>query len=749
MKKLYKSLLLGLLAIGSTLPAAAQQVPNADFEGGWVDCTPWTSDPNTKKVGKTPNYWCISHVAGMSGTGATQVGQEVDGYNSTSAAKLINSPNSILQSQSVPGYMTLGTTWSTAKGMNASNPDGGSFGGIAFTYRPDAMGFMYQRERKDGTEKSTILFYSWKGEWTQEKVPANIGLLSTKTVTMVNRDVNILGKSYSQGGTVKASEDAELISVLEYDITDTESTTDWTEFYQEIEYKSNATPTMMNIVFSAGDYFGGKAVIKQGNSLTVDNVKLYYYSRLESLTAGDITVTPDEDAIVAVDAEYDADAISLKLIGQTAEATSEYDEATGILTVTVSNVDADRDGKSSHVYTFQFNVKGGDPEPPVEVTGDPYAGYLNVSMMDSPLAVNKNTTVFIDHADNGTCTFTLPNFSLSEELQLGNIVVPNTKYETAADGTVTYTGVVEGMELLGGMLTADVTLDGTIKDGDVNMNINVTWEGMPIPVTFTTKPLNAQYFDGYLNVEMMGSPLAENESKQITIFPTMNEAGEATCTFMLPDFTLATLGDESIGDIVVDNVTTTQQCDIVAYEGYVPALELLDGELIAEVSLEGTINDNNIVKMFIDVVWDGISIPVTFTTNEIESTEGLFDTEEEIAIQLSLDDLWKLVVDPMDNVTFESDNDDIAYVSERNYIIPVSDGVCNITATRQAATRSVDTKTFQVTVTSTTGVQSVVISTANGETEYYDLRGVKVDINNAPAGIYISRQGNKAIKFVK
>ena len=43
----------------------------------------------------------------------------------------------------MPGYMGLGTTWNTSV-MGQQN-DGGSFGGIEFTNRPDAVEFYYQR----------------------------------------------------------------------------------------------------------------------------------------------------------------------------------------------------------------------------------------------------------------------------------------------------------------------------------------------------------------------------------------------------------------------------------------------------------------------------------------------------------------------------------------------------------------------------------------------------------------------------
>ena len=40
---------------------------------------------------------------------------------------------------------------------------------------------------------------------------------------------------------------------------------------------------------------------------------------------------------------------------------------------------------------------------------------------------------------------------------------------------------------MGGFITADVTLAGSIDGDKVNMKIDVTWNGIPINVTFTSK----------------------------------------------------------------------------------------------------------------------------------------------------------------------------------------------------------------------------------------------------------------------
>lgn len=275
MRKIYLTLGCSL----ALLPAVAQdpQLPNSGFEEPFKDCIPWTSTDNTSALGTTPESWTISNVIGMSlwgqNMGATQVGDKAEGFESESAVKVYNSPNSVMKTQIVPGYVSLGTTWSTSQ--VSSGNDGGTFGGVEFTGRPTEITFMYKRElgAEGNTQPATVVVYLWKGAYTQKDVPGNISGAPV-TVDMVNRDRNILGIETAEGGEVTKSEDAELIGKAIVNITDV--TSEWKEGKVKIEYLSDATPEHINVIFAANDYFGDAAVIEADNSLTIDNVYCVY-----------------------------------------------------------------------------------------------------------------------------------------------------------------------------------------------------------------------------------------------------------------------------------------------------------------------------------------------------------------------------------------------------------------------------------------------------------------------------------------
>lgn len=259
MKKFYIIAVAAALCAGNAVAQDKPQLPNADFEGAWNNCVPWTSNSNTKTIGTTPGDWCISQVSGLSssfpflnGKGATVVGEKAEGYNSASCVKVYNTANSYMPSQIVPGYVTLGTTWSTSVAGNQN--DGGTFGGINFTARPESITFHYKRTHgtANATERASVVAYLWKGEYKQADVPGNIIVTGTpQKVTMVNRDRNILDMKTAQGGAV--TKKGTLIGKINYDITgDAE---DWTELTIPFEYLTEDTPEKFNIIFCAGDYF--------------------------------------------------------------------------------------------------------------------------------------------------------------------------------------------------------------------------------------------------------------------------------------------------------------------------------------------------------------------------------------------------------------------------------------------------------------------------------------------------------------
>ncbi len=313
-----------------------------------------------------PEGWTVAHVTGMNGLGATVVGKkdtvEVGNY----AVKLTNTPNAMMSDQIVPGYMSLGTTWATANAMNLSgSADGGAFGGIEFTGRPDAISLRYKRAHgtANATERASVIAYLWKGTYTQKDVPGNTGFGSTQNVEMKDRDRNILGIATTMGGEVTKTDDAACIaSVEKYIEGDAE---EWTDLTAELNYGDFAggdvRPEKLNIIISANDYFAARNLMGVGNSLTVDDVKLVYWHALSALAYEGAELQFDENTTSyrIEDLSYDADKLSYTKKGQGATVKTTYNDETNTLTIRVEGEDITTTPESFTEYTIAFDASTG------------------------------------------------------------------------------------------------------------------------------------------------------------------------------------------------------------------------------------------------------------------------------------------------------------------------------------------------------------------------------------------------------
>lgn len=485
MNRLYSSL---LAATALTFTAAAQQIPNSGFET-WEACIPWSPTNTTNTQGTTPATWTVSNVWCGKGFPANQanvtIAEDVTKGYSGHSVKLNNLEKS---SKGIPGYITLGKPWSTAKGFTGSNKDGGTRGGYGFAFRPDAVSFVYQ---STGTVQPSVIVYSWKGTYQQADVPANIVISGNPaTCTMVNRDRNILGISTSQGSTtITAVGDTTLISFLNARLE--AAVSNWTEATLDIPYKTSDTPEMINVIFAAGDYFSTEP--KADNSLTLDNFSFVYYSRLKSLSVNGTAVADFDSNTYEynVDAEMptEASAIVAECLGNSGsgKAVVALDKENNKATITVTNSNAggtDVDGESSHVYTLTFKAaEVSDPN------AKNYNGKLKVicEMLGGEQTDEGGqdaTVQIIPNADNTSCTFLLPDFAL-RDIEVGDIKVENVGM-TPYEGGYKYSGETKNMKLgPDGVIEADVVINGTIDaEGKPNMTIDVIWhyEGSDIPI---------------------------------------------------------------------------------------------------------------------------------------------------------------------------------------------------------------------------------------------------------------------------
>ena len=507
-KKLLSLLLLG----GLTLTAGAQQLPNIGF-ANWKSACGSTEGFGTGKYGNSPITGEMRQRPGIEPEewNGSSVNQYVS--NNTKTQELIFQDDNAVKMQNqfvglmsigsvAPGFINLGTPWVYAATKNiftvSPDCDGGVYGGVAFSYKPDAIIGRYKRT--DSTnEKSHIIVYTWSGNF-QSKV----GPKSAPDQTRDNVDRAILGK-------VTPTASGTLIASCDYTFTSTTGS-DWQTITVPLTYHNTTTaPTMMNAIISAGDYWT-RENMKENTTLYADDVKFVYYSTLKTLTYNGESVSFPKyggEVVIVSDGDYDASKLSYTLNGQTASATkSSYDASTQSVTITVSNVDADEDGNSTHTYTIKFAKPG--------------------------------TAALTDLKYNGT---TLTGFSSSTY----EYTLEGSKY---TEGCLTYTKE-DGEDA-----TANVSFAGENGYGVATITVTATYGGASkvYTVNFTKKCLSSTDYVDNLLVVVNGE---YSDPQETTI--NVSKYEDNTYTLSLQNFMLVAGEDLiPIGNIVLEGMTATE-----------------------------------------------------------------------------------------------------------------------------------------------------------------------------------------------
>ena len=167
---------------------------------------------------------------------------------------------------------------------------------------------------------------------------------------------------------------------------------------------------------------------------------------------------------------------------------------------------------------------------------------------------------------------------------------------------------------------ADVTIDNVNKQ----IKIVVTNQGGKDTDGATSHTYTLQYptYQGYLNVKMGYGYIAGNDAHGIII----TDNNDGTCDFLLPDLTVLM----PLGDIEIKNMNvTTDASGLKTYSGAENNKELMDGAIIANVRVNGTIDAKGTVNMDVDVDWlyegNVVPIKVKFTSSELsEVADGYY-----------------------------------------------------------------------------------------------------------------------------
>lgn len=416
-----RKILLTALLVAGGLTASAQNLPNGDFQQWKTMCgkSDQTSLNNyyesapfglATRPGVEPQDW-----------NGSNVNQTVFNQNAHSDALVTrqgNAENFYVRlvctkvgalgiTAEAPAFINFGTPWVYAV-SNKSKCDGGVYGGMSFSYKPDAIKGRYKRTPATKAEKARIIAYLWSGTF-KSSIPSG---KSTRMQDDVDRA--IMGRVSGVTG------DGKLVASCDYGFETTKNN-DWEEIVVPINYKlKDVVPTKMNVIISSDDYWT-RANMVENSTLEVDDVQFVYYHALKNVTYNGkpIEVKENESQFyIPISPDETFDLKKLKYdkvgVGATVEAPV-YDAAKNTVTITVKGNGFEKNNKSVTTYVFTI-VK--------EQTN--FTDGISVKLEGGGTFPISDATIQLVKELDGSHTFQLKNFSLAQgQIPVGTIRIKN------------------------------------------------------------------------------------------------------------------------------------------------------------------------------------------------------------------------------------------------------------------------------------------------------------------------------------
>lgn len=522
---------LALLAV-TAMHAQTYQLPNVGFEN-WEKAKGilWTEkNKNQGQPGEEPQSWHSSNIKFATGL-AGSYQELVQSDNGKTYANVINKKSGQANSY-IPtlGTLTIGNTWyanygdgNATGGYRATNEkfaQNGTYGGLSFVGRPDAIVGDFQNYSSD----SHVIAYLWKGSFNGE-VPATFD--DGATGHFYNKKYNPTIKSWLKlenldraiwsqidpsivtSETVQnitKSEGAEIIAYC--DKAFNESFT-WATVEIPLTYKSSATPEMTNVIIAAGYPWDSRKSVKD-NNICADNIRYVYYSRLSNASIDGyafdfnpntldyvITVDDVENFTLPTGVSYSIMSNEALTADKEATVSSINDNKQISIKVTnkqsIANAEAtDADGLREHTYNFYFR------EAPQQFEG---FYFTNVNGTDIYSGETTTLTLTQENADYHTYTLAIADVKVAQAATRAagdavNVTVSGLT-KTEKDGKVIYSGTDDNAKVGNEpkQVSAVATFDGdnyevkfsfTNEDDGTVTNVVAT----PEPTTSSVSEIN-------------------------------------------------------------------------------------------------------------------------------------------------------------------------------------------------------------------------------------------------------------------
>lgn len=524
---------LALLAV-TAMYAQTYQLPNVGFENeNWEKAKGilWTEkNKNQGQPGEEPQSWHSSNIKFATGwAGSYQELVQKKSDNGKTYANVINKKSGQANSY-IPtlGTLTIGNTWyanygdgNATGGYRATNEkfaQNGTYGGLSFVGRPDAIVGDFQNYSSD----SHIIAYLWKGSFSGE-VPATFddgatGIVIKKYnptikswLKLENLDRAIwsqIDPSIVTSETVQNITKSEGAEIVAYCDKTFDNTFGWTPVEIPLTYKSSATPEMTNVIIAAGYPWDSRKSVKD-NNICADNIRYVYYSRLSDASIDGyafdfnpntldyvITVNDVENFTLPTGVNYSIMSNEALTADKEATVSSINDNKQISIKVTnkqsIANAEAtDADGLLEHTYNFYFR------EAPQQFEG---FYFTNVNGTDIYSGETTTLTLTQENADYHTYTLAIADVKVAQAATRAagdavNVTVSGLT-KTEKDGRVIYSGTDDNAKVGNEpkQVSAVATFDGdnyevkfsfTNEDGTVTNVVST-----PEPTTSSVSEIN-------------------------------------------------------------------------------------------------------------------------------------------------------------------------------------------------------------------------------------------------------------------
>lgn len=690
--------LVSLLTTSSLAAQGNYQIPNSDFEQEWVK--------SGEKTEPGHGWYSFVSAGGTFAMASPNTTTQVEGYNSKKAVSISSVDLWVAKANGnlTTGKINMGSFTPTNEANYNYTSRSTEDGNCPFVGLPDTVR-CYAKFTRGGEGYNAAGTFIVHGDVDFKDPHESSENIATYEVARAVLDIAPSTDWQPVTASFTYSKTAEQI----------ESAAELQTRYMLASFTTNLTP-------------GGSA----GDELIIDDVVLVYNSRLASLAYNGTAIEgfDKDNQYYTVTGEYTDDCLTAVSDGAGASVKVSYNAENRIATITVEGNDIASNPENKHEYYVMFAPKT-----------TAYASKLIMGLAGTMLPP-ATENVGISEISGGKADFLLSNFAFQGTV-MGDILLTDVDCQEEADGSITL-HKEQTIRVFGdaGNTLGDlpVVLNGTLKDGKLNADLSITWNGV-ISISVNVYPTSTPYVD-----------LTALTGVTSQFAAVKDGLTNPNCLFYVTDATLA--GDNVIVDTECQKLVLSEDAAFFAPKAFTAAEVSFDRDFAA-----GRVN--TFVLPFTFTVPDGISVtklnkvegttltfsPVTtaeantpylIETNETRPFDAL--TNVEVAATAAADVTVSGVTHhgAFDSETVTSGETTYYGWNENGEFVKATTGTLLPFRTYLTTSAAQAAPAFKVIMDKPTGIDTITTTETDGA--IYDLTGRRVE--KAVKGIYI-RDGKK------